>query len=98
MQFTCRDNQKTAIDFRKLECLRLLCRQIQLDQVTSLNHFAYKAGYQHVSGRNKISVTSSATCVLSLVATDSWKADKAQTKALLQYLISKKTSAALPED
>jgi len=96
MVFTCSDNQDTAIDFRKLECLRLFCRQIQQDQVASLKYFEWEVGYQHYRGKNKISVSSSATCVLSLVATDSWKADKAQTKALLHYLISKDTSAGLP--
>jgi ATPase family associated with various cellular activities (AAA) len=96
MLFTCSDNQNTAIDFRKLECLRLFCRQIQQDQVASLKYFEYEVGYQHYSGKNKMSVSSSATCVLSLVATDSWEADKAQTKALLHYLISKNTSAGLP--
>jgi hypothetical protein len=98
MLFTCSDNQKTAVDFKKLECLRLFCRQVLLDQIPPLNYFAFGAGYQHVRGSNKPSVSSSATCVLSLVATDSWKADKAQTKALLHELISKKTSAGLPDD
>jgi hypothetical protein len=98
MLFTCGGNPNTAIDFRKLECLRLFCRQIQQDQVASLKYFANDEGYQHVRGNNKISVSSSATCVVSLVATDSWKADKAPTKALLQYLISKKTSAGLPDN
>jgi hypothetical protein len=96
MSFTCSDNQNTAIDFQKLECLRLFCRQIQQDQIASLKYFAHDVGYQHVKGKNKISVSSSATCVLSLVATDSWKGDKAQTKALLHHLISKDTSAGLP--
>jgi len=97
MLFTCSDNQNTAIDFRKLECLRLFCRQIQQDQVASLKYFEYEVGYQHYRGKDKISVSSSATCVLSLVATDSWKAGRAQTKALLHYLISKETSAGLPK-
>src|SRR5258708_34709266 len=97
MLFPCSDNQNTAFDFRQLECLRLFCRQIQQDQVASLEYFEYGVGYQHYRGKNKISVSSSATCVLSLVATDSWKADKAQTKALLRYLISKETSAGLPK-
>src|ERR1700730_17274217 len=97
MLFTCSDSQNTAIDFRKLECLRLFCRQIQQDQVASLKYFEWEVGYQHYKGKNKISVSSSATCVLSLVATDSWKADKTQTKALIRSLISKETSAGLPK-
>jgi len=97
MLFTCSDNQKAAFDFKKLECLRLFCRQIRQDQVASLKYFEYEVGYQHYRGKNKISVSSSATCVLSLVATDSWRADKAKTKALLRHLISKETSAGLPK-
>jgi hypothetical protein len=87
-----------ALDFTKLESLRLLSRQIQQDQVASLKYFAYDGGYQHFKGKDKISVSSTATCVLSLVATDSWPADKAQTKALLETLIPKKASAGLPEE
>lgn len=85
-----------VLDFTKLESLRLLSRQIQQDQVASLKYFAYDGGYQHYKGKDKVSVSSTATCVLSLVATDSWAADKAQTKALLEILIPKKTSAGLP--
>jgi SpoVK/Ycf46/Vps4 family AAA+-type ATPase len=96
MSFTCRDNHRDAIDFRKLERLRLFCRQVLLDQVTSLKYFEWNGGYQHYKGKDKISVSSSATCVLSLVSTDSWRADRAQTKALLHYLISKDSSAGLP--
>jgi hypothetical protein len=55
-------------------------------------------GYQHFKGKNKISVSSSATCVLSLVATGKWTADKAKTKKLLHDLISKNTSAGLPKN
>jgi len=105
MLFTCSDNQATVIDFQKLECLRLFCRQILQDQEASLKYFEHDVGYQHyrgkkdkASGQEKMSVSSSATCVLSLVATDKWKAkaNKAQTKTLLHYLISKDASAGLP--
>jgi hypothetical protein len=96
MLFTCSDNQKAAIDFRKLECLRLFCRQILHDQVASIKYFEWEVGYQHYKGKNKISVSSSATCALSLVATGFWQADKIQTKALLHHLILKDTSAGLP--
>jgi transcription termination factor NusB len=84
------------LDFSKLAYLRLRCRQILEDQVASINYFAHDVGFQHYKGKNKISVSSSATCVLSLTATYSWKADKSQTKALLTHLIPKKTSASLP--
>src|SRR5437870_687637 len=85
------------IDFRELERLRLFCRQIQQDQHASLKYFEWDGGYQHYKGKDKISVSSSATCALSLVATGSWRANKVQTKALLHYLISKETSAGLPD-
>jgi hypothetical protein len=98
MLFTSGEPSSTKMDFRKLEELRLFCRQIQQDQVASLQYFAYEVGYQHVKGNNKVSVSSSATCVLSLVATDSWKASSQDTTTLVEYLISKKTSAGLPED
>lgn len=69
------------------------------DQVASLNYFSYQVGYKHYKSKeDKISISSTATCVLSLVATGSWKTDKARTKALLNALISKKTSAGLPDD
>lgn len=87
-----------AFDFTTLESLRLLSRQIQQDQATSLKYFAYDGGYEHFKGKDKISVSSTATCVLSLVASDSWPSNKAQTKALLETLIFKKTSAGLPEE
>ncbi len=99
MLFTCSDNHKRDIDFGKVECLRLFCRQLLQDQEASLNYFAYGAGFKHVrESEDKVSVSSSATCILSLEATDRWKADKTQTKSLLQTLIAKKTSAGLPND
>jgi ATPase family associated with various cellular activities (AAA) len=97
----CDSINTSQLDFQELERLRLLARQIQLDQIDSLYYFAYKVGYQHVRGRNKISVSSSATCVLSLVATGSWVASehsKGDTKALLHELLSKNTSAELRPD
>lgn len=97
MRFTCGENPK-AIDFRKLECLRLFCRQISENQAPSIKYFAHDVGFRHVKSHEKISVTSSATCVLSLVATNAWTADKQETKALLQHLISKQTSAGLPNN
>jgi cobalamin biosynthesis Mg chelatase CobN len=87
-----------SLDFSKLAYLRLRSKQIQEDQVASLDYFAYDGGYQHYKGKNKISVSSTATCVLSLAATGSWKSTRAQTKALLENLISKKNSAGLKDN
>jgi hypothetical protein len=97
------DSQKhtEAFGFSQLESLRLLARQIQLDQIASLQYFAYGPGYQHVRGRNKISISSSATCVLSLVATGNWTRSnhsKQDTNDLLKKLIAERTSAKLLED
>jgi len=98
MPFTCGEGQKRALDFQKLECLRLFSRQLLQDQEASLRYFKYDVGYQHYEGKNKISVSSSATCVLSLVATGKWRADKAKTQELLHRLILKNTSAGLPKN
>jgi ATPase family protein associated with various cellular activities (AAA) len=87
-----------GLDFSKLAYLRLRSKQILEDQEASLEYFAHDGGYQHFKGKNKISVSSTATCVLSLVSTGLWKADKASTKSLLDALISKKTSAGLPDN
>jgi len=87
-----------GLDFSKLASLRLRSQQILEDQGASLEYFACDGGYQQYKGKDKISVSSTATCVLSLVATGKWKASKAETKLLLEKLISKKTSAGLPDD
>jgi len=95
------DEQKKAapLNFPKLESLRRLCREIQQYHAASVNYFKHNVGFQHVlGGTKKISVSSSATCVLSLVATNNWNANEADTKALLKYLLSKDTSAGLPPD
>lgn len=87
-------------EFPKLEALRLLSKEILADQVASLDHFAYDGGFGHTNN-TKRSVSSTATCVLSLVATGSWKADeadKAKTKELLHYLICRTESAGLEVD
>lgn len=87
------------LDFSQLESLRLMLRQVQQYQTASLSYFAFKNGFKHTKdGEDKISVSSSATCVLSLVATRSWKADGKQTKELLEELISKKNSAGLKDN
>src|SRR5271165_1430889 len=92
------EDQKEVFEFPKLESLRLFVRQVQQDQTSSLKYFAYENGFQHYKGKAKISVSSTATCVLSLVSTGSWEANKAQTKALLEGLVAKKTSAGLPDN
>lgn len=88
--------------FQHLASLRLLCRQIQQEQFPSLKLFEFEEGYQHYRGKNKISVSSTATCVLSLVATGEWARDKrrtrANTKILIQKLVEKKKSAGLDDN
>jgi hypothetical protein len=82
-----------------LESLRILSRQILKYQGTSLRYFGFKNGFKHTkAGDDKISVSSTATCVLSLVATGRWMNGKLQTRELLEELISKKTSAGLNDD
>jgi hypothetical protein len=97
-----KERPATPFDFEKLALLRLLCRQVQQDQVTSLKYFDFDGGYQHYKGKNKISVSSTATCVLSLVATESWATDKSRTKgntkSLLEKLVASKKSAGLEND
>ena len=73
-----------GLDFSKLAYLRLRCKQIQEDQVASLEYFGYDTGYQHYKGKDKVSVSSTGTCVLSLVATDSWKAKAQQPQRSLK--------------
>jgi hypothetical protein len=95
-------------EFPELESLRLQVRQLQQDQVPSLGYFAHSDGFAHYKGKNKISVSSTATCVASLVATGLWNVgkekkglwnvDKAKTKTLLEYLVFKKTSAGLNDN
>jgi ATPase family associated with various cellular activities (AAA) len=89
-----------GLDFSKLAYLRLRCKQILEDQVASIGYFAHDVGFIHFKGKDKasISASSSATCVLSLIATGSWRADSAHTKGLLSALISKTTSAGLPKN
>lgn len=95
------EERSERLDFSELESLRRLCRQIKQYQVASMGYFKHEVGFQHVRGHNKISVSSSATCVLSLVGTGlwgvsgGWRATKADTKRLLSYLLSREESAGL---
>ena len=89
-----------GLDFSRLAYLRLQLKQIKEDQIRSLGYFEYDGGFQHYKGRvkDKISVSSTATCILSLVATGSWQANGSQTKALLNKLIPQKKSASLEDN
>jgi hypothetical protein len=105
MPITSSDEQEkaTSFHFSKLESLRLLCRQIQRDQVLSLNYFRSGVGFIHVRKEKEkkegdISVSSSATCVLSLVATGEWKASKRDTTSLAKQLLAEDQSAGLEVD
>ena len=89
------------LDFSKLESFRLLCRAVQQDQVTSLEYFRSGVGFLHTRSVKKegdISVSSSATCVLSLAATGEWKASKVDTASLAKKLLDKEKSAGLDPD
>src|SRR4029077_2799452 len=92
------EKQAFLRDFSNLESLRRFCTEMQQYQITSLNYFKHGVGFRHVEGRDKVSVSSSATCVLSLVATGNWTASPADTKMLLKQLLSRETSAGLPPD
>lgn len=92
-------NLKRSLDFDELESFRFFCKQILEHQIDSLKYFRSNLGFKHVAHQDSIktSVSSSATCILSLVATGSWQevADKKQSKALLGYLLTRKKSAGL---
>ncbi len=91
----------TPLGFSELESLRLLCKQVKPNQVTSLNYFRSGVGFMHVREREKqgdISVSSSATCILSLVATGEWRANEADTASLAKKLLDKEKSAGLDKD
>jgi hypothetical protein len=87
-----------GLNFANLEALRLLSKEILTDQVTSLDRFKFDNGFGHLSDSQKISVSSTATCVLSLVSTNSWRIGKPETKRLLKYLLSRDRSAGLEPD
>ena len=88
------------LDFSQLESLRLFCSQIRRAHADSVNYFSYKDGFQHYKDKEplKISISSSATCVLSLVAADLWRANEIKTKRLIHKLIQRNTSAGLPKN
>jgi hypothetical protein len=87
--------------FAELEALRLRAKEVLEDQATSLQQFAVGYGFKnlHDSSKKSISVSSTATCVLSLIATNSWtSANTSETKSLLEELIPITTSADLKEN
>jgi hypothetical protein len=95
------DQGKTPpLDFQELERLRLFSREILRNQLASLEYFAHGYGFKHLEESKHVSVASSATCVLSLVATDDWRihSTRAKSKALAKYLIAQNTSAGLDDD
>jgi len=89
------------MDFAKLEALRLLSRKLLADHESSLNYYAFEGGgFGHVNN-TKCSVSSTATCVLSLTARSIWgnsEETKAKTKKLIEHMLSKRNSARLPLD
>jgi hypothetical protein len=91
----------TLLDFTRIESLRLLCAQILEYQVVSIDYFRSGVGFKHVYDEKKdddISVSSSATCVLSLAASGKWKSSKKDTDTLAKKLLEKNRSAGLEED
>src|SRR5579864_6131019 len=87
--------------FREIESLRLFCVEILGYQSASLELFRAGVGFKHVYGDKKdddISVSSSATCVLSLAASGKWKAGKDDTTSLGQKLLDRDKSAGLAPD
>jgi hypothetical protein len=102
MPITPGDGQRTAtpFGFPELERLRLFSKQILRDQLASLTYFKHSYGFKHLRTSKSVSVASSATCILSLVATNSWTdySPEARTRALAKFLIKQNTSADLPKN
>jgi hypothetical protein len=90
----------STLEFRDLESLRIFAEQILRDQEASLGYFGYDYGFKHLDSSGHISVASSATCVLSLVATNKWTrySTEKKTQELLKFLAEQNTSADLPLD
>lgn len=89
--------------FAELEALRLRAKEVLEDQKASLARFAVGYGFRNKydSKKTSISISSTATCSLSLTATGSWKSskrDKKFTHALIKELLRQRTSADLPKD
>jgi len=97
---TLSSEKEQQLDFAQLESLRLLCREIRRCHSDSVGYFGYNGGFQHYKDKEplKVSVSSSATCVISLVAADLWKENGEKTRQLVHKLIPKNTSAGLPKN
>jgi hypothetical protein len=91
------EGQVTQLAFSDLERLRLFSRENLRNQLASLRYFAHSYGFKHQEESKHVSVASSATCVTSLVATDTWRIHSTNTKskALLKFLVSQNESAGL---
>jgi ATPase family associated with various cellular activities (AAA) len=92
-----------GIGFAELEALRLRSKEALEDQQASLARFAVGHGFRNKydSEKQSISISSTATCSLSLVATTSWETvvrTKPFTKSLIKELLRQRTSADLPKD
>jgi ATPase family associated with various cellular activities (AAA) len=91
------DERSVKLDFQELERLRLFSSEILRTQLVSLRYFAHAYGFKHLETSGHVSVASSATCVLSLVATNVWQErwTSADSRRLLKFLASQDTSADL---
>jgi hypothetical protein len=91
------EGQISQLTFSDLERLRLFSRENLRNQLVSLGYFAHSYGFKHQEESKHVSVASSATCALSLVATDTWlkHSTPAKSKALLKFLVSQNESADL---
>src|SRR2546427_329256 len=102
MPLASKDDQEKAkhLDFQELERLRLFSRENLRNQLASLKYFEHGYGFKHLEESKHVSVASSATCVLSLVATDTWRvhSTKAKSNALRKFLVSQNESADLAPD
>ncbi|MFL6389688.1 MAG: AAA family ATPase [Terriglobales bacterium] len=92
--------QQEPFDFKKLERLRLFATQILRNQLASLRYFSHQYGFKHLEQSKHVSIASSATCVLSLVASGKWSehSTEAKTESLTKFLLRQNTSADLEED
>src|SRR5260370_30992341 len=94
------DEGGAPFDFQKLEHLRLFAKEVLRNQLASLRYFSHSYGFKHLEESRHVSVASSATCVLSLVATNKWidHSTQAKTRALIKFLLKQDTSADLKKN
>jgi hypothetical protein len=88
----------TSPSFEDLEKLRRFLQEIRNSQIDSLRTYFHEeyAGFQHKFDQAKLSKASTATCVLSLVATCCWEKGPwfASGEALLQEMMLKPFDSA----